>query len=128
MHFLGDIIRRICRKYGTSRLEDCVPFIIMLINIMYSDAAFFFTGSDYRFVNTVAIHPLSSVFRQKSRMYIYYFIGISMQKQIGHTNQKACQHDKINAGLLQNSQNFVSGYPIFLWKHVTGHSQAMRTF
>ena len=79
-------------------------------------------------MNPVTIHSFASELRQKGRMYIYNFIGISMQKQVRHTNQKASQYDKVDAVLLQNSQNFISGYPVLLWKHVTGHSQTMRTF
>ena len=55
---------------------------------MYSNAAFFLTGSHYRFMNPVTIHPLASKLRQKSRMYIYNFIGISMQKQVRHANKE----------------------------------------
>ena len=89
MHFLSYIIRRISRKNRAGSLEDCISFVVMLIYIMYSDAAFFFTGSHYRFMNPVTIHSFASELRQKSRMYIYNFIGISMQKQIRHANQES---------------------------------------
>ena len=80
MHLLSYIIRRISRKNRASSLKNRISFVVMLIYIMYSNAAFFLTGSHYRFMNPVTIHPLASKLRQKSRMYIYDFIGISMQK------------------------------------------------
>jgi hypothetical protein len=95
---------------------------------MYSNASFFFARSHYGLVNFVAIHTFSAELGQESRMYIYDFIGISMQKQIRHADKETCQHDKVNAIFLQNSQNFISGCPVLLREHVTGHFQTIRTF
>ena len=54
-----------------ARLEELEPMEVCLL---------YTSRSHHRFMNTVAIHPLSSKLGQKSRMYIYNFIGISMQK------------------------------------------------
>ena len=85
---------------------------------MYGDTALFLAGSHHRLVDTFPIHSLSPVFRKKRRMYIYDFIGISMQKQIRDPKQETCQHNEIDTVLLQNSQNLVTGHPILLREYV----------
>ena len=51
MYFLCDFFGRIIGKYRTGSLEDNASFVIVFINIMYSNTAFFFTGSNHSLVN-----------------------------------------------------------------------------
>ena len=85
---------------------------------MYSNSAFCLSGSNHRLMYTIAVHPLSTKFRKQSRMYIYNFIGISMQKSLRNTYQETGQNNKINMIFMQLSKNLLTGDPIFLQKHL----------
>jgi hypothetical protein len=112
---------------GAFLLADNAAFVIMLIRIMDGNTAFLFAGSNHCLVHTVAVHSLSTELGQQRRMYIYHFIGISMQNIVRHTCQESCQYHKINIMLSKRRQNKLSTFPIALGKPDTRHSQPLGT-
>lgn len=74
---------------------------------MDGDTRFFFASSLNRFVNEMAIHTFSAVFREEGRVYIDDLIWEGLDQANGYFPEKSGQYDEIR---LVRSQNI--GIPI----------------